>query len=195
MASRALALWSGTRRDRIDELYAAHAAVGGTGRGRRTATTQLNWALGLRLAGEFQGYARDLHDESIASLAATTVTQNLQSVLQATFTLGRKLDQGNAQPSSLQQDFMRIGVPILDRVKSADPRGATWLKHLDDLNTARNAIAHSEPAKLAAVLEGAPNLRLTMIKRWDASLRRLAATMDSVTSTELVTLIGGAAPW
>jgi len=154
MASRALALWAGTRKTRVEELYAAHAAVGGTGRGRRTATTQLNWALALRLAGEFQGFARDLHDEAIAILVATAVTRDFGSVLQATFTLGRKLDQGNAHPSSLQQDFTKIGVPILDRVKSADTRGGSWLKDLDDLNTARNAIAHSQPAKLALLVLG-----------------------------------------
>jgi len=195
MGSSALAIWAGRRRDRVDELYTAHAAVGGTSRGRRTATVQLNWALALRLAGEFQGYARDLHDESIDILVATAVTQNLQSVLQVTFALGRKLDQGNANPSSLQQDFSRLGVPILDRVKQADPRGDHLLKSLTDLNTARNAIAHSQPGKLASVLGGSPSLRLDHIKRWDVALKRLAVIIDRVTAVELASLTGGVLPW
>ena len=49
---------------------------------RRKATEQLNWALALRLAGEFQGFARDLHDEATIALAGTAVTPALESVLQ-----------------------------------------------------------------------------------------------------------------
>jgi hypothetical protein len=193
--SGALAFWLTGRHQRLVELYAAHAAVGGRGPGRRTATRQINASLALGLAAEFQGFARDLHDESIFCLAATAVTPDLRSVLQATFTLDRKLDRGNANRSSLQQDFRRIGIPIIDRVRSMSPRAGRWLDDLDQLNAARNAIAHSEPAKLTTALNGAPGVRLQDVRRWHASVDQLAVTMDRVTAAELAVLTGGGAPW
>jgi hypothetical protein len=56
--------WASARTDRIKRLRAAHQTLGGTGPGRRWVTDELNHALILRLASEFQGFARDLHDES-----------------------------------------------------------------------------------------------------------------------------------
>jgi hypothetical protein len=61
VASKALALWRTERTRHLDELLGAHRLVGGTGRGRRWRTSALNEALVLRLAAEFQGFARDLH--------------------------------------------------------------------------------------------------------------------------------------
>lgn len=67
MPSRALAEWRGRRSDELDELLAAHAAVGGTGRGRRYATEQVNRAYALAVAAQFQGFCRDLHSEAVRS--------------------------------------------------------------------------------------------------------------------------------
>jgi hypothetical protein len=54
--------WRKERSERLDELLHAHQSVGGPSRGRRWRTATLNEALLLRLAAEFQGFARDLHD-------------------------------------------------------------------------------------------------------------------------------------
>lgn len=58
MSSAALTSWRTDRAARLDRLVAAHAAVGGAGPGRRWVTEELNHALILRLASEFQGFAR-----------------------------------------------------------------------------------------------------------------------------------------
>src|SRR5690348_7507244 len=63
MPSVSLNTWTTVRAQRIKRLRAAHEAFGGTGPGRRWVTDELNHALILRLASEFQGFARDLHDE------------------------------------------------------------------------------------------------------------------------------------
>ena len=83
----------------------------------------------------------------------------------------------------------------MDLVKSASSRGAARLKALNDLNEARNAIAHSQHAKLVLVLNGAPTLRLTQVERWDSAPRGLATTMDNVVGSQVSTLSGGVKPW
>lgn len=73
--SDAHADWIGQRQARLAELFAAHATIGGSGRGRRWRTSQLNWALTLRIAGEFQGYARDLHTLAVGHFRTGDVLQ------------------------------------------------------------------------------------------------------------------------
>ena len=50
-------------------MEAAHRSVGGTARGRRFATEQINHAYAVLLASQFQGFARDLHSECADRLA------------------------------------------------------------------------------------------------------------------------------
>lgn len=196
MSSTALTAWKTKRRERLDELYAAHQAGGGTGPGRRVATSQLNWSIAMRLAGEFQGFARDLHDEAIIVIISAVKPPTIASVLQVTLALNRNLERGNAHPGSLNGDFLRLGVPMTDRVKSANPKsGEADLAALEDLNTARNAIAHSQPAKLAPVLGKASSLTLKQVKAWHAALNRLARIMDNVSAVEIARLTGSRNPW
>jgi hypothetical protein len=69
MTSVALQAWRSTRANRLDRLQSAHTAIGGSGPGRRWLTEELNHALILRLAAEFQGFARELHDEVSMAIA------------------------------------------------------------------------------------------------------------------------------
>src|SRR2546426_3443884 len=120
MPSMALAGWQGERSGRLDQLLEAHRRIGGTGAGRRTETEQINWALVLRLAGEFQGFARDLHSLGVDRFASWVASGNVQveSVLITLLTRGLKLDTGNAEPASLGDAFNRFGVrwwPALGR--------------------------------------------------------------------------------
>ncbi|MDX6343200.1 MAG: hypothetical protein QOH87_3338 [Trebonia sp.] len=71
-------MWAAARANRIKRLRAAHEAFGGTGPGRRWVTDELNHALILRLASEFQGFARDLHDETGAFVARCLAPGNQQ---------------------------------------------------------------------------------------------------------------------
>jgi len=59
MASAALARWRAERSSRLDELVQAHRRITGAAAGRPTQTQQINWALVLQLAVDFQGFARD----------------------------------------------------------------------------------------------------------------------------------------
>jgi hypothetical protein len=61
--------WRKERSERLDELLHAHQSVGGPSRGRRWRTATLNEALLLRLAAEFQGFARDLHEQTCDTFA------------------------------------------------------------------------------------------------------------------------------
>src|SRR5580698_3666475 len=107
MSSASLLTWTSARTDRIKRLRAAHQAFGGTGPGRRWVTDELNHALILRLASEFQGFARDLHDEAGSFVARFLAPgdQQLQGSLRLPYTLNRKLNQGNADPGTLGNDF------------------------------------------------------------------------------------------
>ncbi|CAN5176822.1 hypothetical protein BH23ACT9_BH23ACT9_30120 [soil metagenome] len=65
MPSEALNDWRGRLSDRLDELEAIHQSATGAGRGRRWGTEQLNGQLFVALVGQFQGFARGLHDEAL----------------------------------------------------------------------------------------------------------------------------------
>lgn len=196
MASRALRQWNTARRARLEELYAAHVAVGGTGRGRRTATEQINWAIAHRLASEFQGYVRDLHDEASETLVgrAQFATAAHESVFGNLLSFNRQLDSKNATPSTLRQDFWRFGFNVLDEIKSNYVRGEGWLKTLDQLNMARNGIAHSDPAKIVQVTAGS-RLGIRQVRGWDVAVQSLATALDKVTARKVAAITNGGRPW
>src|ERR1700720_560036 len=96
--------WMTTRANSLNEIAQAHVAIGGTARGRRYATQQVNQAYAVLLAAQFQGYCRDLHSECVDHLVAAAPL-SLQPILLAELTWSRQLDRGNAHPSSLSADF------------------------------------------------------------------------------------------
>lgn len=195
--SSALVTWKTTRAARVTELLAVHTKVGGVNRGRRYGTKQINWALTLRLAGEFQGFARDLHDLAIDHLVSALGSGNagLESMLHANLTTSRQLDKHNAQPASLGSDFNRLGFQLWPALTAAQPRAAVWQRDLNMLNQARNAIAHAEDHKLAQLAADGYPMQLSTVKRWRRSLDGLAACMDDVVASSLAQLLGTAAPW
>ena len=56
MPSNSLRLWRSIRRQELDDVEAAHASIGGSGRVRRSATLQLNYSFTLLLSANFQGF-------------------------------------------------------------------------------------------------------------------------------------------
>ena len=70
MSSRSLIRWNAERREALDEIENAHAMVGGTERGRRYATQQINYAYVTLLSSHFQGFCRDLHSECVDHIVA-----------------------------------------------------------------------------------------------------------------------------
>jgi hypothetical protein len=93
MVSAALSEWRSRRDAKLRNLLDAHIAVGGSGAGRRWATEELNHALVLRLASEFQGFCRDLHEEAVGRLVETAAPTDLQpqQVLAIPYRTGRRL--------------------------------------------------------------------------------------------------------
>lgn len=161
MGSVALREWQGVRAKRVDDLLSLHAVVGGTHKGRRRNLEELNHALILKLAAEFQGFARDLHQ--VASERFATEASNGNSAVETMtlklLTLNRKLDAGNATPASIGSDFGRLfpsfwqnvrAVSALDLVaptgRNLDTAASKAIVRLEALNLLRNAIIHSNPS-------------------------------------------------
>lgn len=193
MPSTSYRRWTTIRATALDEIAQAHAAVGGTKRGRRYATQQVNQAYAVLLASQFQGFCRDLHSECLDHLvAALAPPPPLLPLVQAEFLRGRQLDRGNAQPASLGADFGRLGIDFWTEVESFHPRNQARKDELGRLNEWRNAIAHQDfdPARLGETT----TLRLAQVRRWRAACRHLARAFDEVLRRRLQTLTG-TSPW
>jgi len=179
MPSLSYAKWVSTRASELDEMSQAHAAVGGTARGRRYATQQINRAFAVLLASQFQGFCRELHSECVSHIVTVIApAPSLRNLVLAEFTRGRQLDRGNAKPSSLGADFDRLGINLWDELKSLDPRSEDWREEIDLLNDWRNAIAHQDFD--SAKLNGIINLRLARVRAWRSTCEHLARAMDDV---------------
>jgi hypothetical protein len=177
----------------LDEIAQAHVAVGGTARGRRYATQQINRAYALLLAAQFQGFCRDLHSECVEHfLSVIAPPASLLNFLQAELTRGRQLDRGNAQPASLGADFGRFMPNFWEDLKAYDPASIAWKSDLETLNDWRNAIVHQDFT--SSRLGGIMILPLRQVRRWRRSCARLARAMDEVIRRRLPTMTG-VPPW
>jgi hypothetical protein len=184
--------WVGTRAHALDEIEQAHAAIGGTGPGRRYATQQVNQAYAVLLASQFQGFCRDLHTECVDAFVIVATPVAARSALREEFTWGRQLDRGNAQPGAIGADFGRLGIDFWIEVENLSPRHSQRKQRLEELNRWRNAIAHQDfdPAKLGGTII----LQLARVRRWRVSCNHLARAFDQVMDQHLQTLTGKA-PW
>ncbi len=192
MPSASLELWQSERAVSIQEIQAAHASVGGTERGRRYATQQINQAYVMILSGQFQGFCRDLHTECVDYLTAGASPPALQGIVRGGFLRDRRLDKGNPSPGNIGGDFNRLGLKFWDSVNLHSSRNAQRQKHLEVLNAWRNAIAHQsfDPAKLG----GKKAVNLVEVRQWNTACDGLALAFDSVMGRHLGILLG-AAPW
>jgi hypothetical protein len=181
--SAALRLWKTDRATCLDRLLAAHRTVRGANSGRRWVTDELNHALILRLAAEFQGFTRDLHNNTSDALVATLAPGDpgRQAALRAPYRASRRLDRGNADPEALRLDFGLFGISLWIEVDQRYPsRGPKWRRQLSMLNTARNGLAHDDPQRIGQVLAHGWLLTLPFIHRWRIALDGLATGLDHV---------------
>ena len=185
--------WRTVRARALDEIAGAHVAVGGTARGRRYATQQINRAYAVLLAAQFQGFCRDLHSECVDHIIAVLAPAvSLHPILLAELTRGRLLDRGNAQPGSLGADFGRFSMEFWNDLRRHNPASARWQAELVVLNEWRNAIVHQDFT--STKLGGIMTLRLVTVRRWRNICLRLARAMDDMMHIHLRTLTG-VLPW
>lgn len=187
MPSVSYGRWITTRRSELDEIERAHTAIGGTGRGRRYATQQINHAYLVLLASQFQGYCRDLHTESVDYLVPGLTPQSFQGSIRELLTQNLQLKRSNAQRGSIGADFGRFGIDFWTEVKANDPRNEAGATQLEDLNKWRNAIAHQDFPSNAA-------LHLRHVRAWRQVCQRLARSFDEVMRHHLQNLTGSS-PW
>jgi RiboL-PSP-HEPN len=177
----------------LDEVAQAHAAVGGTARGRRHTTQQINHAYAVLLAAHFQGYCRDLHSECVDHLVAVVAAPPLlENIVQSDMLRGQQLDRGNANPTTLEVDFRRLAVEFWREMQTLDGRAVVWKNDLGLLNEWRNAIAHQDFT--SPRLGGIINLRLNQVRRWRHSCGHIAREMDQMLRQHLQKLTG-ISPW
>lgn len=201
MASLALQEWQNSRTTRLDQLFGVHVKVDPrTGPGRRVGTEQLNLALMVKLSAEWQGFARDLHNEATDRFAARVEQAGSAQGgerLRVLLTQHRRLDRGNADWSALTEDFARLGlVGLPSKIHAHDPRyGKASRGHLDHLMTAKNGVVHDDQAKLQQLRAAGVSLNLVTVKRWRAALDRLVGSMDRVVSDHLGAVFNEQSPW
>ena len=193
MQSASYNQWTTVRCAELNEIAHAHTAVGGSRRGRRHTTQQINRAYTMLLASHFQGYCRDLHSECVDFLVKSlSLPRSLETLIRAEFLRGRRIDTGNAQPSSLGADYGRLGIDFWGELRKYDPTATAWNGDLELLNEWRNAIAHQDFT--SPKLGGTINLNLTQVKKWRRMCQRFARATDEVMRGHLQTLTG-ASPW
>lgn len=192
MPSRSLLTWRGPSAHALDEIEAAHRAVGGTGRGRRYATQQINQAYAVMLSSQCQRFCRDLQSDAVDELAAIIPSPEVRDICRLQLTTGRKLDSGNPNPANIDSDFGRLGMDFWPDVIASNPRIQARRAELEALNRWRNAIAHQDfdPAALA----GRTELQLADVRRWRATCNALARQFDAAVARHLATILG-TAPW
>ena len=194
MSSIALQRWKGFRAVALDQVAAAHAAVGGTAPGRRYATEQVVHAYAVLLSSHFQGFCRDLHSEATDHIANATTPPACGDILRTLLTSARKLDTGNPHPGNIGADFGRFGFE-LQEVQNLDQRNKGRQKKLELLNRWRNAIAHQDFSKPNLDLgQGRRTLRLSDVTAWRNACNGLAEAFDVHAAARVLAVVGHA-PW
>ena len=181
---------------RLDNLLASHRAVSGQGAGRRWLTEELNHALIIRIASEFQGFVRDLHDECLNIFIDYGESRHeaFDVIVRNSLELRRKIDRGNATWPNICEDSSRLGISLAQELRASHPRQYRgWIEKLRRLNDARNAIAHGNHHAITASAAVQP-LTLGSFRIWRSALRSLASGIDK-TAREYLEGLSGTRPW
>ena len=191
MPSNSLLRWNGPRALALDEIEAAHVGLGGTKRGRRYATQQINRAYALLLSSEFQGFCRDLYSECVDHVIAAAPV-DLQALVRTQFLWGQPFSRGNPQAGTIGSDFGRLGLPFWEEVYTVQAHNRRRRALLDELMGWRNAIAHNDfdPDDFGVD----PILHLAEVRRWRSAINGLCSSFDRVLRDHLTGILG-ASPW
>lgn len=196
MPSLSLKYWNETAAIALDRMESAHRAVGGTGRGRRYATQQINQSYLMLLSSHFQQFCRSLHSEAAVHLVGG-IDPALRPIVQLSLTVGRKLDQGNPNPSNLGADFGRLGMSFWRDVTSFRKRNPARKDNLAKMGHWRNAIAHQDFTSATHVHElgGRTEITLPEVRAFRSVCGGLARDFDAVVLAHIKTVAGQNAGW
>lgn len=194
MPSRAFEHWRQVRLPRLDEIEAAHSALGGNSPGRRFTTLQINQSYAVMLTSQFQGYCRDFHEECVDYFVGFIAPPAIASTIRKLLVTERKLDRGNPAPGNLGADFGRFGVELWPQVHVKSGKAKDWQRRLELLTHWRNAIAHQDfdPRHLNGII----TLQLKHVQAWRKACDGLASVFDHVMCDHLCALSpSGTRPW
>ncbi|BCQ09674.1 hypothetical protein JMUB5695_03124 [Mycobacterium heckeshornense] len=193
--SLAFVAWKSIRSDELDRMESVHSAITGSDRGRRWDSEHLNCAIIARLVAEFQGFARDLHDEAVDHVVGCLglADPGLQALTRTAYIRDRDLNKGNPTWNALKSDFQRLEMCLQADIDQRYRRAPQWRKRLQDVLYARNAIVHADEAKLLECRRRG-DLTLRRAREWRSALGALASGMDYVTGAHLKVLTG-VSPW
>jgi len=192
MPSSSLLSWQSRSSRVLDQIEAAHKALGGGSAGGRFAAQQVNHAYVVMLCSQFQKFSRDLHTECINYLTAPASPPDPRvPILRNLLVGGRKLDFGNPNPGNLGSDFGRFGIDFWLGLSIADPQNRIRQRQLEQVCNVRNAVAHQDfnPAKI-----GKLSIRLADVRRWRQLCDELAIAFDRVMGDRLAAIMGNR-PW
>jgi hypothetical protein len=195
MASKAAQEWRGDASAAFDEIENAHRAVGGTRPGRRFLTQQINYAYVTLLAARFQGFARALHTQTAAAIAAGARSPDYRLLLMESLSHNRALDRHNAQPNAIAEDFDRFGIEVWTAVDSKRKGNDERRKRLWAMIAWRNAIAHHDiDEKLNRDALDPVKITLDACRGWRSALGVLVVSLDTVAADRCEEL-GLPRPW
>ncbi len=191
MSSKALIWWRGEAQKAMNNMLGVHKVVGGNGPGRRYATAQVNNAYAVLVSSQFQKYCRDLHSQAADHIAKQTPS-NIQAVILARFTEGRKLDSGNPNPGNLGSDFGRFGLRLWEELGGRNSWNERRKKALERLMLWRNAIGHHDFS--SGKCGNRTSVLLKEVRDWRRTCNHLATELDTVVGSHLE-LLTGVKPW
>lgn len=187
--SDALLEWRTKRMAALQSLDDIHGRVTEKKPGRQWNTEHFNLSMFVSLAAQFQGFCRDLHDEAaICLIEGAPDCGPLAPIFLDALIRRRNLDVGNAGPGNIGGDFAVFHMQFWPEVKAAYPtKGPRWNRTLEELNTLRNGVAHSDFEKLRRVRERSP-LTLSTWRSWRRTLDGAASGFDRVVGAHLKSL-------
>jgi len=158
----------------IDQLFAAHAAVTGTGPGKRGRVIALNRAGVLLLNAHFEGYLESVFAEALSSFDPALDAAQLYRQF------------NNPWPADIDKLFSFFGMkgpakkPSWRRTSNKMVRSA-----LEAMVARRNQLAHGEVGV---------KVRKQEVKRWRTYVERFCSHFDDLVRDQ-ITALQGAPPW
>jgi len=163
-----------SRLDDIDQLMAAHGAVGGVERGRRFEVEALNRAAVLLLSAHLEGYLEDLLSEAVSAVHTGLATDDLTKRF--------------ANPTTGNVDglfrFLGLNKPC-DSISWQRAGNAAVKKNINELVETRNAIAHGTTGV---------TVHKRMVTRYRQYVVGFAKRFDNLVRDRVATLTG-TSPW